>query len=102
MEAERFTYAPFPLHSFHFSGVLTTYGFIGRLRIILGILSVLAILWILATPTQDYYLGGEEIDEKPLEKRFSDDVLGVRPEYGGLPKEVVSLEADRLLRERHP
>lgn len=83
--------------------VLTIYGgVLGRLRIILGVLSILAILWILATPIQDHYL---EIDEKPPpppSPPFSDDVLGIKPEYGGLPKEVVSLEADRLLRARHP
>ena len=67
---------------------------VDMLRIILGVLSVLAILWVLATPTQGYYLGSGDTDENPPEQRLG--------EYGGLPKEIVSLEADRLLRGRHP
>lgn len=83
----------------------------GRLRIIWGIISVLVILWLLATSTQDsYLLGMDELDEVevevdeqllPPEQHFMEDALGVKFEYGSLPKEVLSLEAERLLRERH-
>jgi len=55
---------------------------------------VLVIIWLLATSTQDItgVDDGEEVGEQPPEQQF---------EYGSLLKEVLSLEADRLLRERH-
>ncbi|KAF8426296.1 hypothetical protein EV426DRAFT_530797 [Tirmania nivea] len=74
-----------------------------RLRILWGIISVLVIVWLLATSTHDIagVDDGEEVDEQPPEQQFMEDTLGVKFEYGSLPKEVLSLEADRLLRERH-
>lgn len=55
---------------------------------------MLVIIWLLATSTQDItgVDDGEEVGEQPPEQQF---------EYGSLLKEVLSLEADRLLRERH-
>lgn len=89
-------------YRFVFRGMLTVGG-IGRLRILWGIISVMVIVWLLATSTQDIagvdY--GEEVDEQPPEQQFMEGTLGVSFEYGSLPKEVLSLEADRLLRERH-
>lgn len=74
-----------------------------RLRILWGIISVLVIVWLLATSTHDIagIDDGEEVDEQPPEQQSMEDTLGVKFEYGSLPKEVLSLEADRLLRERH-
>lgn len=64
---------------------------------------MLVIVWLLATSTHDIagIDDGEEVDEQPPEQQFMEDTLGVKFEYGSLPKEVLSLEADRLLRERH-
>ncbi|KAF8476921.1 hypothetical protein BDZ91DRAFT_708359 [Kalaharituber pfeilii] len=78
-----------------------------RLRILWGIISVLVILWLLATSTHDSYQGMEDIDdvdEQATDQQYLDETPSAGStffEYGTVPKNVLSLEAERVLRERH-
>ena len=75
---------------------------IGRLRILLCAISVIVILWLLATSTHDNYTltvdEAEDMEDSTPERVYAD--IPSRS-FGQLPRELISAEAEQILRERH-
>jgi len=72
---------------------------LGRLRLLWGFMAVLVIIWLLATSNQDTAsLGDGDLDdiEDPV-----DVLIAVGFDGGSVPIDVLSAEAEQVLRERH-